>query len=419
MDNLTQGGWRKTLAALLPLFGLVVALLGPLAPGARAQDTSLEEIEAEDPWTKGDPELLKKLGIERIGAMPWTQSHASDGVVKTLGGIPVIFIETEHFRLASTLESYRPTGDRPEKERLEAEFAALKKRCNKFSKLPPKLDPWLRAHLYAYRMEQVYDQFMAAFDLKDADFASPLRKSADGRSLGQGPYLGQKNKFTVLLTQSQSAMGRYLRANFNIEPEYSFRSSWPDGYLLAMNFEAFKSGGRDLDQAMHVAMAAALVQNLLDGYRASFQAPPNWLRYGLAHWIARRIDTRFNQWNAGGASSDPESDRSHLWEPRVLGLIKNEAATPLSKMMRWHKYEEIQPREHMLAWALVDWILTARKDTAHDLLFELAEPINDYGPTRGDKIVEQQERAFTKVWNMTPEQVDKAFQTWVEKNYKK
>lgn len=416
MDNLTQGGWRKTLATLLPFLSLAFLFL---VPQAAAQDTSLEKIEDEDPWTKGDPELLKKLGIVRVGAMPWTQSHASDGVVKTLGGIPVIFIETEHFRLASTLESYRPTGDRAEKERLEAEFAALKKLCNKFTKLPPKIDPWLRAHLYAYRIERVYDQFTAAFGLKDADFLTAERKTADGRSLGQGPYLGQKNKFTVLLTQSQSSMGRYLRANFQVEPEYSFRSAWPDGYLLAMNYEALKSGGRELDLAMHVALAGALAQNLLDGYRASFQAPPNWLRYGLAHWVARQIDPRFNQWNAGGSSSDPESDRTHIWEPRVLGLIKNEAATPMAKMMRWHKYEEIQPREHMLAWALVDWILKARKDTAHDLLFELAEPINDYGPTRPDKIVEQQERAFTRVWNMTPEQIDKAFQTWVEKNYKK
>jgi hypothetical protein len=250
MDNFTQGGWRKTLATLLPFLAVAFALL---VPQATAQDTSLEKIEDEDPWTKGDPELLKKLGIVRVGAMPWTQTHASDGVVKTLGGIPVIFIETEHFRLASTLESYRPTGDRAEKERLEAEFAALKKLCNKFTKLPPKIDPWLRAHLYAYRIERVYDQFTTAFGIKDADFESALRKTADGRSLGQGPYLGQKNKFTVLLTQSQSSMGRYLRANFQIEPEYSFRSAWPDGYLLAMNYEALKNGGRELDLAMHVA----------------------------------------------------------------------------------------------------------------------------------------------------------------------
>lgn len=410
MEIGTQGGWRRTLAALL-LFCAALAL----GPWARAQDTSIEEIEKVDPWTKGDPEALARLGIERVGDMAWTASHASDGVVKALGGIDVIFIETAHFRLASTLESYRPTGDRGEKELLETEIAALKKKHKSF-KLPTKIDPWLRAHLYAQRIERTYAEFQRAFGLSDADFTGLEAKT--GRSMGKGPYLGQKNKFTVLLTETQSAMGRYLRAHFNIEPEYSYRAKWPDGYIVAANFEALKTGGRDLDLCLHVALTGALSQNLLDGLRDSNQAPPNWLRYGIAHWFARKVDPRFNQWNAGG-SGDQEADKGFIWEPRVFGLVKNEACPPWAEMMRWHNYEDIQPREHMVAWAAVDWILTARADSARELVLELAEPINDYSAARNDKIVEQQVRAFASVWKQTPEELDKAFRTWVLKNYRK
>lgn len=400
------------LAALLVFFALV-----PLARSAGAQDTALEEIEAVDPYTKGEPIALERLGIVRVGAMPWTESHSSSGVVDALGGIPVIFIETAHFRLASTLESYRPTGDRPEKEALDAEFAALKKKIRGL-KVPPKIDPWLRAHLYAQRLERIYSEFTRAFSIREEDFESLEAKAAEGRPMGQGPYLGQKQKFTVLLTQTQSAMGRYLKAHFNVEPEYSYRAKWPDGYFVTSNFEALKAGGRDLDIALHTALAGAVAQNLLDGFRDSFQTPPDWLRYGLAHWVARRVDPRWNQWNAGG-SSNPDEDKNYLWEPRVWGLVKNEACTPWSEMVRWAKYEEIKPREHMVAWAAVDWILTARADTARALLFELSEPIADFSAERPAKIVEQQLRAFQKVWSQSPEQLDEPFRAWILKHYRK
>jgi hypothetical protein len=408
----TQGSPRTTWAALLAFLALWCG-----APLARAQDTSLEEFAEVDPYTKGDPAALERLGIVRTGAMPWTETHNSEGVRSALGGIPVLFLETAHFRIASTLESYRPKGDTIEKAALEAEFAAMKKRLRGF-KAPAKLDPWLRAHLYAQRCEKLYADFSSAFGIKEEDFLGLEAKAKEGRPMGQGPYLGQKNKFTLLITESASAMARYLRAHFQVEPEYSYRAKWPDGYILAINWESFEQNGRDLDICLHTAVIGALAQNLLDGYRDSHQAPPNWLRYGVAHWFARKVDERWNQWNAGG-TGDLEADKLYIWEPRVYGLVKNEACTKWRDMMAWKGYEDIQPREHMIAWAAVDWILSARADTARALLFELAEPIPDYGPERPAKLLAQQERAFTKVWNQTPEELAKAFATWVLKNYRK
>ena len=52
-------------------------------------------------------------------------------------------------------------------------------------------------------------------------------------------------------------------------------------------------------------------------------------------------------------------------------------------------------------------------------VFELAEPVNDYGPERPAKLLAQQERAFQKVWNQTPAELDKAFGAWVLKTYRK
>src|SRR5687767_12703325 len=100
-----------------------LSLLGASA-AARPQDesdTSLEEFDKLDPYTKADKAVMARLGYVSFGPFHWAGDQSSLDVQDALGGVPMIFIETAHFRLASTLETYRLIGDRPERESLEGE----------------------------------------------------------------------------------------------------------------------------------------------------------------------------------------------------------------------------------------------------------------------------------------------------------
>jgi hypothetical protein len=398
---------------------LVLALAGlaSLAAPARAQDTSLEEFAPVDPYTKGEAAAMERLGIVSFGPFSWAGTHRSPDVQEALGGIPVIFIETEHFRFASTLESYKIGEDREDKAWLTAELAEFKKLVPKF-KPPTKIDPWLRAHLWARRFEALYEDFTTQFAITPEDFTQLEKRAKAGSPMGAGPYLGQKNKFTVLLTEQRSALGRYLKQFTGLETEYSHRYRFDDTYFFGANFEALKDHERGFESAFAAGVMAALTANFVDAFRDSNMVAPDWLRYGLAHRAARKVDARWNQWGAGGDPTSTE-DTGWVWEPRVLGLVKNNVVPTWAEMMAWKKLEDIKPRDHMIAWSRVEWLMEKRKDKLRGLLLALAKPIDDWGPKREELRLAQQVKAFADVLGEDVEALDSEWRAWVLKTYSK
>ena len=395
-------------------------ILGVLAAGARvatAQDTSVEEMEKVDPYTKGDKQAMQRLGIVSYGPFHWADTHTSESVREALGGVDMIFLETANFRLGSTLETYKVVEDALEKQFIDDELAALKKSGFKF-KATSKIDPWLRAHLYARRLEALHADFCDRFGITAADFGDLEASRQRGLDMGVGPYLGQKEKFTVLLTETRSALGRYLRAHLKIENEHSYRAPFSDCWFLGANFEAIKDGGRPLDVALYAAVASALAQNLLDAFRASNAVAPEWLRYGLAHVYARKVDPRWNQWKAGG-EGDPDDKRIWDWQPRVRGLVENEACSTWEQMLAWAKYDDISPREHMIAWSRVDWLSSRPVDERRAALLALTNPVTGFGEERAKLARPQQLIDLTKALGQDPAALDKSWRKWVMSNYDK
>src|SRR5687768_15467506 len=167
----------RTLAVgSLPRLVLRVLLgLAPLLSPVRAQeDSKPEPFEAVDPYSRGEPALLDRAGYVSLGPFPWCQGMTTDDLARELGGIPILWVETEHFRIGSTLSAYKVPSDRVERKRLEEELAAIRATFPDSKPSMAKLDPWLRLHLYARRIEAVYDEFQRAFSLRDADFGTPL-----------------------------------------------------------------------------------------------------------------------------------------------------------------------------------------------------------------------------------------------------
>ncbi len=397
------------------LLAALFSLWMPLA--LRAQDTALEEFEAIDPYTKGQPELMKLLGVEAFGPIAWSGTQRSPDVKAALGGIDVIFIESANFRLASTLESYKLGEDREDKLWLNSQLAEFKKLFPKH-KYGTKIDPWLRAHLWILRLEKWHAEFTSTFGLTYDDFTNLEKRAKRGEPMGAGPYLGQKEKFTVLLSQKRSALGRYLRQYAGIETEYSYRFQHEDSYFFGSNFELLEENERGFEIAFAAGVAASLTANFVDALRDSRNVAPEWFRYGLAHAAARRVDPRWNQWGAGGDPTS-EDDDSWKWEPRVLGLAKNKVAPPWSEMMAWTKLDQIKPRDHMVVWSRVEWLLEERKDKARELLLAFTKPIADWGPKRDELRVEQHKAALRDVLGATEEELDEAWRNWALRTYAK
>jgi len=405
----SQGGWCSLPVAL-------AFFLGSAAPpaGARPQDTSLESFEQVDPYTRGDAKLLAKLGYVSVAPTRWTTTQTTQFVRETLGGIDVLFLETAHFRIASTLATYEGSEDQAEKDQLEEELARLKRRC---SRLKPQrdIDPWLRLHLYAQRLEDLYADFSGRFGLTEASFP-PLHTGAV--PMGSGPHLGQPEKFTVFLSDNESALGRYLTASFGQKDEFSFRWEFDGCYFLGVNAEALRHIERRHDVCLRTTVTGALVLNLVESFRGLGRNVPIWFTYGLAHFYAREIDPRWNNWSAGG-NGNWETDQLWVWEPRVRALVANDFATSWPDMCAWRTGLDLKPQEHMIAWSKVRWLLDEKAEGLPELLIALSDPPPTEAGDERAVAVAHLTRAFQTAYDATPEELDREWAKYVQRKYPK
>jgi hypothetical protein len=405
----TGGGPWRAVAGLVVL-GILGASLRAQTVEPEPEDNELELFAEVDPWTGGDG--FERLGYVRVGSMVLPGPTTTEEVGQVLGGVPLLWVETEHFKLGSSLKTYRLQGDREEKQKLEREFELLGKRLGRFKAPRNELDPWLRLHLAAQRLETLYAEFQAEFDLADVPFGPP------SPGMGTGPYLGQKEKFLVLLLEKSGSLARYTRRYTSVEQTFSYRYGFSDGgYVFGLSAEALRGNGFTLDAVLHTTMAFGVVNNFCDGFRATWGAAPLWFKYGLGHVASRRIDPRWNLYEGGDGHVDQREDAWN-WEPRLRGLVENGVFPSFDEMLSWTKLDEMKPRDHMMSWSRVAWLLEREQSRPREFLMGVTQPAPE-----GQWEVPQELRdarqaaAFVAAFGGTPEELEAEWVRFVRKRY--
>src|SRR5688572_19793294 len=116
----TDGG-DSSLAVRLrfALAALCVTLLAVLP--CAAQGSKDEVFEAVDPYTGGERAGIDRAGYVGLGPFPLWEGVRTTDVEEAIGR-RVIWIETAHFKVGSTLETYKPAkGDPREEKRIKEE----------------------------------------------------------------------------------------------------------------------------------------------------------------------------------------------------------------------------------------------------------------------------------------------------------
>jgi hypothetical protein len=326
--------------------------LAPLLSPARAQEDSKPEVFAAlDPYSRGERAALDAAGYVALGAFPWCEKISTEQLAREIA-IPVLWVETEHFRLGSTLGTYKIPGDRLEKKRIAAELAELA-RVFPGAKFPSgRLDPWLRLHLYARRIEALHARFLTAFGLSDADFGDA---GPDATTLAPGPHLGMPLKFTVFLAERRSSLARLVRCTLQRDATDPLRERLPgDTLFFGISAETIATWGHESDSALHAQVAANVALNLLAGFRGMRSPLPVWFEYGWSHVVSREIDERFTLYARG---TQREAAESWDWRARVAGLVANDFAPTWAALADEKRFEDLSGPDHLVAWSKVRWML--------------------------------------------------------------
>jgi hypothetical protein len=237
--------------------------------------------------------------------------------------------------------------------------------------------------------------------------------------MGSGPFLGQQSKFTVLLAEKSSAIGRFNHRYGKIDESNARRFGLAGGSMFfGIAAESMRENGYELDTALHCAVVENEVANLLDGLRDSMWATPLWFDIGLGHWFSRRIDERFSYYAEG--TTRYIDDSTHDWRPRVRGLVENKFAYSWDDMLGTLEWNQFTPQSHMLIWSRVDWMMQQKPQALRKFL----EPVTVILPPASSAQAAdiQRKRATAGLaagLGKTPAECESAWTAWVLKTYAK
>lgn len=407
--------FRASLGAWISVVALVLASFAvPLQ-----SDSKDEEFDTVDPYTSGASARSEHTGY--VGHGPFT---LWDGVtttdVEAVVGRRLLWVETAHFKLGSTLETYRTaTGDPREERKLGEELKQLKRTLQRINPATNKLDPWLRLHLFAARLEFEHAEFVRNFPLLPADFPAADEPIPSDAPRGRGPYLGQARKQVVLLLEKRSHYGRVNARWFQPEERQSARMRMPGGGMLSIVCaEALVELGYRQDSAVHSVVAADLAYNFVDGLQDKGYWSPLWFKTGLAHVSSRRIDAEVVVYGTGTLR---QRDRDAAnWESRVLGLVANDYATGWMEMMACTSWEQLTGPAHMILWSRVTWMLSLPDVDRRAWILGIIEPFHGrVGQERDRAILRNAMEVMQQSFGRNAEQMDADWRRWVRATYKR
>jgi hypothetical protein len=357
------------------LFVVLVSLTAQVAP-ARPKIPP-------DPYTGADAGVMAKAGYVAMGQFPFGQNHGTRDIDELLGSEPLIWIETAHFRIGSALPKLpiRATGEGGNEwvERTRQELKRLAKVLPKVKPDTKELDIWLRAHLVAMRLEELYAEVCTVLAVRDTDFPpAPGDDPHQAQTFrGLGPFLGMREKFTVLLLQRGSSHSRYTLAHQKREIAEPIRHHDISFGMMYWGAALDTANGLFLsDLALHTHMVFNVAHNLYTCYRSYSHELPAWLATGLAHWHSRRISPRFPTFDRKHDEDRDQRTAFWDWEKRVPLMMKNDTFESLLLFLDRNNAGAFGIEQHIQSWALVDFLMGSQRDALARFLRLLKDPFH-------------------------------------------
>lgn len=393
-------------------------LVGTLFVSApRAQkllDKSLPANHAKnDPYTRGEPELMKAAGILSHGGFEFAESDTAT-VEKYLGTLDIRWLETEHFELGFALGPYKV----PQKEKkfIRATLLRLQERLPDVNEKAKILDPWLRAHIYAMRLEDMYAQFLELIQVDQSVFPDGSKPwNRTGTYRGEGPHLGQKGKYEVFLLPNESVSVQFLNKNFGLQTKRSQRWNVVSRETLTLTVHT-QQGSLKAEPALSGHVAFNMIQNLLDGLEHYSYDSPIWLKEGLAHWAERRVTTNFNTFD-GAEGSMPETSRKSNWRAETKKIVQGKEASRMASLIRKNGYGELSLDDHFTVWSMIDFLHTTRPEKLAKFLQALKGRMDEEGYADSSDLPSYHREIFKEHLGMSYSEFDTAWSEWVLMTY--
>jgi hypothetical protein len=395
-------------------------LLGLLAPAGLAipvQKLRFKDKPPNDPtqcpYCLGEPELMQASGVVSHGGFDFGQTDTA-GIDALLATSDIRWIETAHHELGIARGTYKVSLE--ERDKIRTECTALAQVLPEVPLKPTRLYPWLSAHLYAVRMEQIWQDMLELLQVEESAFPDGNRPwDLTGTYMGEGPYLGQKGKYETLILPSEAASQIFLKDQYGLQTKLTQRYHNVERGSLNITIHIMQEGLRD-DGALHGHLAFNLSQNFVDGYKHYSYDTPVWIREGISHMFERRVNPDFNSFDSAEGSAAQVTRKSN-WEPPVVKLVKSGEAPRMAELMTMRNFGDLDQARHFTTWSMMEYLDQVHPDFLAKLLGGIKGLTDARGFADGSNLDTVHRNLFKDQLGMSYRDFDQAWAEWVLANY--
>ena len=313
-------------------------------------------LATECPYCEGQSARMEASGLVSHG--PFDFGKGGSVVVEdAVPAAEIHWAESAHFRLGYGAGPVKISSRELKSLRLELERLQLK-----LPGVKPKtkvLDPWLRVHLLIQRFEETYDQFQAVMQVAPRDFPKAGRKWMLGTPYwGEGPYLGQQEKFEVLILSNPNQQVDYLSAEYGLQIKHTQLWNVIERGALTL-VTNLRQDSLQSDLKLHAHLVFNLIHNFLNGFKFYSYDTPLWIQEGLGHYFERQLTTRYNSFSRSEGGT-PLARSSKKWLLDVQKLIKSKEAPRLAELMALKAYADFTLEHHYTTWSMVAFLVETK-----------------------------------------------------------
>lgn len=359
------------------------------------------------PWCKNDPAVMAKAGVVSHGPIP-IGPKGSEDIVANLPATQWVFLETAHLRWASSLGACNV--DLKDKPRVEAELAKLRLVLPSVPEKVKKLDPFLRLHIFAMRGEDFYARFQSLLKVTDADF--PAERQREGPYMGNGRFLGEKDKFEIVIHNTRATHVPFTRSFSGAGVTDSVRWHFRELHKLIVSVPAEDPDLRQ-DRWLFPHVAHNLSHLFLCAYKHFNYDPPIWLDEGLAHAMEKEIDPESNTTDGEeGALRDKSGPPD--WKKAARQILATGKDAALADLLHAKEFAQLDMDANIVAWAKVRFLLETEPEKFAKFLGIVKGQLDAQGVPNGQNLEDLQRNALRELWGWTPAAFDTAWAAWMK-----
>lgn len=353
------------------------------------------------PWCKHDPELMKAAGIVSHDAGPFGTMEPGE-LPKKIPAAQWVFVETAHIRWATNLPSVNL--DTKEALAAEAELARLALVLPGVPKKTKKLDPWLRAHLWAMKGEEFYARFQRLLQVEDEDFPE---SRGSGPYMGDGRYLGEKDKFEIVLHQSRSTHAMFTRDLAGVVVSGALRYHVPKRHKMLASIPC-EDADLKKDPQLFAHIGHVMSHLMLCAYKHFSYDPPLWLDEGLALVLEKELDpTSTTNEGEEGTFNDAAGPRD--WVAASRKMVAAGKGVGVTRMLAMNEVGELDEEMRLSCFAAVRWLVLEKPDELAKILGGVKGQLDAQGVPSGLALVDLQRKLFQEHLGLNFLQFDEAW----------